>query len=51
MKALIVYHTKTGHTKRAAEDIARGLAEEGVDSTIRAARELSQGGVAEAGIW
>ena len=35
MKALIVYHSKTGHTKQAAEDIAKGLETEGVDCVIR----------------
>ncbi|MCK4299104.1 MAG: hypothetical protein KAX80_06210, partial [Planctomycetes bacterium] len=28
-RALIVYHTKTGHTRQAAEDVAAGLAESG----------------------
>jgi menaquinone-dependent protoporphyrinogen IX oxidase len=41
MKAIIVYHSKTGHTREAAEDIARGLAEKGVDCTVTAAGELS----------
>ena len=40
MNALIVYHTKTGHTRRAAEDIAEGLRTAGVESRIVAAREL-----------
>ncbi len=39
MKALIIYHSKTGHTKAAAEDIARGLKEKGVEVTIDAAAE------------
>lgn len=37
MKALIVYHSKTGHTKQAAEDIAKGLEAEGVECVIREA--------------
>lgn len=41
MKALIVYHTKTGHTREAAEDIASGLAEKGVDCTVEAAGDLN----------
>ncbi len=35
MKALIVFHSKTGHTSQAAEDIARGLESEGVEVDIR----------------
>lgn len=35
MKALIAYHTKTGHTLKAAEDIASGLKKYGVECTIR----------------
>ena len=41
MKALIVYHTKTGHTKGAADAIARGLKEKGVDPTIKTAASTS----------
>jgi len=41
MKALIVYHTKTGHTKDAADAIARGLKEKGVDPTIKTAASTS----------
>ena len=37
MKALIIYHSKTGHTKAAADDIARGLKEKGVEVTIEEA--------------
>lgn len=46
MKALIVYHTITGHTKRAAEDIAEGLREGGVDSRLRSASEMTEWDVA-----
>ena len=35
MKALIVFHSKTGHTSQAAEDIAAGLRESGVDVDLR----------------
>ena len=42
MKALIVYHTITGHTKRAAEDIAEGLREGGVDSRLLSAGEMGE---------
>jgi len=37
MKALIIYHSKTGHTRAAADDIARGLDEKGVEVTIEEA--------------
>jgi len=40
MDALIIYHTISGHTKRAAEDIAAGLADEGVTARLVAAGEL-----------
>jgi len=41
MKALIIYHTNTGHTRRAAEDISEGLKGEGVDVSIQAASEVA----------
>jgi flavodoxin len=41
MKALIVYHSKTGHTQQAAEDIARGLSSEGVEADVKRAADLS----------
>ena len=34
MKALIVYWTKTGHTRRAAQDVAAGLAQTGSEVTL-----------------
>lgn len=37
MKALIIYHSKTGHTRAAADDIARGLKEKGVEVTVEEA--------------
>ena len=37
MKALIVYFSKTGHTKQAALDIARGLESCGVECAVEAA--------------
>ena len=37
MNALIIYHSKTGHTKAAADDIARGLKEKGVEVTVEKA--------------
>ena len=37
MKALIIYHSKTGHTKAAADDIARGLKEKAVEVTVEEA--------------
>ena len=42
MKALIIYHTKTGHTRRAAEDISEGLRSEGVDVTIPGVASVSE---------
>ena len=47
MKALIVYHTKTGHTGRAAEDISEGLRSEGLDVSIQAASEMAAWDVAD----
>jgi flavodoxin len=46
MNALIVYHTVSGHTKRAAEDIADGLRSEGVSSQIQAANAMTDWDVA-----
>ncbi|MHB8895297.1 MAG: flavodoxin domain-containing protein [Candidatus Geothermincolia bacterium] len=45
MKALIVYHTKTGHTLDAANDIAKGLRESGTDVTMMPAIDASPGDV------
>ena len=50
MKALIVYDTITGHTRRAAEDIAEALAGEGVVAGLRAAREMAEWDVADEAI-
>ncbi|MBN2169616.1 MAG: flavodoxin domain-containing protein [Actinobacteria bacterium] len=47
MKALIVYHTKTGHTKAAADDIARGLGEKGVEVTVEDAANADPAKVGE----
>ncbi|MDD5448685.1 MAG: flavodoxin domain-containing protein [Actinomycetota bacterium] len=44
LKALVIYHTKTGHTLQAAEDIARGLSESGIECTIKAASSLTESG-------
>ena len=46
MRALIVYHTRTGHTRRAAEDIAEGLKGTGLEVRLAAATELSDWNVA-----
>jgi flavodoxin len=40
LKALIAYHTKTGHTLDAANDIAKGLREKGVEATIKKATDV-----------
>ncbi len=50
MKALIVYDTITGHTRRAAEDVAEGLTGEGVVAALRAAREMAGWDVADEAI-
>ncbi len=40
--ALIVYHTKTGHTKQAAEDLARGLQSKGIRASIKSIGEVNR---------
>ena len=50
MKALIVYDTITGHTRRAAEDIASALAGEGVVTALEAARDMAEWDVADVAI-
>ncbi len=47
MNALIIYHTVSGHTKRAAEDIAEGMAGESVSAQLLAAGEVAQWDVAD----
>ena len=47
MKALIIYHTNTGHTRQAAKDVAEGLKGHGVDVSIQAARTLPGWDVAD----
>jgi flavodoxin len=47
MNALIMYHTVTGHTRRAAEDIADGLRREGVSCCLQAADEMAAWDVAD----
>jgi NAD(P)H dehydrogenase (quinone) len=42
MKALIIYHTKTGHTQQAAEDVAEGLIAHNVDVNIQTANTLTE---------
>lgn len=44
MKALVIYHTKTGHTLKAAEDIARGISKSGIECVIKAASSLTGSG-------
>lgn len=51
MKALIAYYSKTGHTLEAANDIAAGLKESGVDVTIKKAEDISPADVASCGIF
>lgn len=50
MKALIVYHTKTGHTRRAAEDIAQGMRDEGAIPLIVAANDMKEWSVEDVAI-
>lgn len=43
MQVLVMYCSKTGHTKRLAEEIARGVAEvEGVSCVIKSAADVSK---------
>jgi menaquinone-dependent protoporphyrinogen IX oxidase len=42
MKALIIYHTKTGHTRQAAADVAEGLKALGVEVSIQPAKTLTE---------
>jgi len=41
MKAVIIHHTKTGHTRRASADVAEGLEARGVDVTILQAKAMT----------
>ena len=50
MNALIVYHTMTGHTQRAADDIAEGLQSEGVVPRLVAAGDMQEWDVADVAI-
>ncbi len=47
MKAVIIQHTRTGHTRRAAADVAEGLEGRGVEVTILQAKALTGWDVAE----
>ena len=47
MRALIIFHTNTGHTRRAAEDVAEGLRSEGLDINIQAASTMKGWDVAD----
>ena len=47
MRALIIYHTNTGHTGRAAEDSDEGLRSEGVDVSIQAVSDMAGWDVAD----
>jgi flavorubredoxin len=50
MKAIIMYHTRTGHTRRAAEDIAEGLRGEGVAAQLVHADEVNGADLGEADV-
>lgn len=45
-RALIAYHTKTGHTREAGEDIAQGLRGAGVELTLKPVGQVEAGDVA-----
>lgn len=47
MNALIVYYTLSGHTRRAAQDIADGLKSEGVSARLQSAGETDFQGLAD----
>jgi flavodoxin len=47
LRALIIYHSKTGHTRAAADDIARGLKEKGVEVTIEEAAKADPASASE----
>jgi flavodoxin len=40
-KALIIYYTISGHTKKAAEDIGEGMRNKGIEVTIKSTVEFS----------
>jgi NAD(P)H dehydrogenase (quinone) len=43
MQVLVMYHSKTGHTKRLAEEIAKGVGEvEGVDCVVKSAADVTK---------
>jgi flavodoxin len=46
-QALVVYHTKTGHTASAAEAVARGLESRKVKTTVKRISEVSPGEMSE----
>jgi flavodoxin len=46
-KALVVYHTKTGHTASAAEAVARGLESRKVNTTVKRIAEVGPGELSE----
>ena len=45
-RALVTYHTKTGHTRQAAEDIAEGLRQGGVEATLKPVSQVEAGDLA-----
>jgi flavodoxin len=47
MKALILYHTKTGHTLEAANAIAEGIGEAGGQSTLVSVKDFVPAAIAE----
>jgi len=50
MSALVVFDTITGHTRRAAEDIAAALGAEGLTARVQAAGEMAGWDLADAAV-
>ena len=49
MRVLVVYHTRSGHTRCAAEDIAEGMRGRGVTPCLLAAREIGAWDISDVG--
>jgi len=49
MRVLIIYHTRTGHTRRAAEDIADGMSATRVTPCLLAARKIDTWDLSDVG--
>ena len=49
MRVLIIYHTRTGHTRRAAEDIAEGMSGTGATPCLLTAAEIGTWNLSDVG--